>query len=551
MDSRLFFWSLGSALILSLATIKAQPLSLEAFDAAHIITGTEQLEKLGSSVSGGGDINGDGYDDFIVGAPLESYGRAIVVDGYSGQIISEFLGPQDSEVFGDQVQHGGDIDGDGYDDILVADSRARDFGGNSGKVYVFSGQTGNQIFELSCAQEDSGRCGAALAGACDFDGDSYDDFLVGALNSSGGGEVFAYSGASGSLLFSLQAEVFADQFGGAVSCSGDVDGDGISEVLVGAWGHDTAGSQAGRAYLYSGANQELLFQWTGEVDDQFGFSAALIGDTNYDGASEVLIGAPQASGRTGYAEVFSGLTGESLLQISTFELGQNLGHSVSQIGDVDLDGAADMLVGDPSYNSGQGRVYLISGSTGELLVQYTGESVESDSQDFGLSLFAAGDANADGVPDVIIGTPNNSATKVLAGRTYLFYSPPLGDVPPPPKDDQENPPEDDAGNGEKDPDETEPEKCEEAQTPEEISGLIKKHLQNMSWDEAWKLVEVVMSTQIEEFVDRGWWSRWERSAKRQLHRLEKKRERERRREERRKKREQRRSKLWDLIFWWL
>ncbi|MDA0668050.1 MAG: hypothetical protein O3A50_09780, partial [Planctomycetota bacterium] len=143
--------------------------------------------------------------------------------------------------------------------------------------------------------------GFSVSGAGDVDGDGFDDLIVGALWADPGGlteagSAFVYSGATGSLIWQFDGQASADQLGRSVSGAGDVDGDGFDDVIVGAHGADPGGlSDAGSAFVYSGATGSLIWQFDGQASsDILGISVSGAGDVDGDGFDDVIVGAPSA-----------------------------------------------------------------------------------------------------------------------------------------------------------------------------------------------------------------------------------------------------------------
>ncbi|MCH7879852.1 MAG: FG-GAP repeat protein, partial [candidate division Zixibacteria bacterium] len=277
------------------------------------------------------------------------------------------------------------------------------------------------LYELR-TNDSGGAFGVSLASGYDIDGDGYDDILVGAdgrsLGSSTGlpGKVFLYSGQTGGLIYSIANPTgdtaFASRrFGVSVDFVPDTDGDGIPDVLVGAY----AGGQdsQGKAYLFSGSDGSLRFSVEGEMDENsFGISVAGITDLNDDGFGEIIVGAPfKQSGTTfgtGDAHVYSGSTGEELY-VFQGEKGF-AGWSVAALGDVDLDGYSDFLVGEIGGiipdTSFRGSVHIVSGKTGAKIRTF-GPTPGAQIFYVGWSVSPAGDVDGDGVVDVSFTQYNN------------------------------------------------------------------------------------------------------------------------------------------------
>jgi len=337
--------------------------------------GATAFGSLGASVAGAGDVNGDGKADFIIGAPqadpggLSDAGSAYVYSysGGTGVLLYQKDGAA-SDYLGTSVAGAGDVNGDGKDDFIIGAYLASPGGrANAGSAYVYSGATGALLY-----QKDGGAAGDFLgysvAGAGDVNGDGKADFIIGAFYANPGGRndagsAYVYYGATGNLLYQYDGAAAGDLLGRSVAGAGDVNGDGKADFIIGAIYADPGGrTNAGSAYVYSGATGFLRYQEDGAAaGDLFGFSVAGAGDVYVDGIgrAEFIIGAYLADpgGRTdaGSAYLYSGNTGFALFQ-KDGAAGDRLGASVAGAGDVNGDGKADFIIGAP-YAAPGGRTY--------------------------------------------------------------------------------------------------------------------------------------------------------------------------------------------------
>ena len=390
-----------------------------------------------TSVAGAGDVNGDGFDDLVVGAPnyfqSGAQGRAYVISGVDGARIHTFSGGAQNLNFGHRVAGAGDVDNDGFADILVGDRWATAGGVNAGQAYVYSGRTGGLLYSYTGSSIGTGgdELGCAVDGVGDMNGDGYDDFAAGALGvNSGTGAAYVWSGFDGSLLYTFNGQGLGDLFGYALSRAGDVDGDGTPDVVIGAPLNQPLNN--GAAYVFSGANGGQIRAWTSFNNyERFGDSVAGGGDLNNDGFDDVLIGAPDAGfSQTGAVYPYSGRDGSRLLPFAWLSgQGQadSYGRSVAIVGDVDADGCDDFLVGadghDPVWPGKQdgGRAYLISGKSGNWIRTFDGEGA---SHRMGHWVSRAGDVNGDGQPDVLVGAHHwGPPVWSQDGRAYVFLTP--------------------------------------------------------------------------------------------------------------------------------
>lgn len=323
---------------------------------------------------------------------------------------------------GSSVAAAGDVDADGYADIIMGAG-----GGGSGEedtrafAAVYSGRTGETLFTFS---DGFTEFGASVASAGDVNGDGRPDLLVGSPRWSAGagnplsvGRAYVYSGLDGSVLRTFQGTAATDRFGASVASAGDVNMDGTPDFVFGAPGADRSGADRGRAEVYSGADGTLLWRFLGFAitdDARFGYSVASAGDVDDDGHADIVIGAPgSVTGRVdspGTVFVYSGRTGTTLWTFARGSARDEFGFSVASAGDVDADGHADIIIGSPSSDGvGTGRV-----PSGGRAVVYSGGDGHllfeffgnRPNGNLGASVAGVGDVNGDGRDDFMIGAPS-------------------------------------------------------------------------------------------------------------------------------------------------
>ena len=241
------------------------------------------------------------------------------------------------------------------------------------------GQASDVITLVSPNEQENGGFGISVAGAGDVDRDGFADLIVGGLDSpdtGGTGRGYVFSGRSGDLVLELTSpnEQPGGGFGEVVSGAGDVNGDGVPDLMVGAVFENDF---RGRVYIFNGEDGSLLWELTSpnaEEGGKFGLSVAGAGDVDQDGLADVLVGAPledpgPSPTGAGRAYVFSGRTGGLLFEFvsPTESESGDFGRSVAGAGDIDLDGFADLIVG--SFIPG--RIYVFSGQDGSLLLELT------------------------------------------------------------------------------------------------------------------------------------------------------------------------------------
>ena len=247
---------------------------------------------MGWSVCGTGDVNGDGVSDFAAGLPGElcadvrktESNDVCVFSGVDGTILLTLIGPSTAEHFGQSVAGPGDVDLDGYHDILVGSFSTFLNGecyGSRGRASLYSGRTGQQIWDIEGVGAEA-SFGTSVSGLGDVNADGYPDVLVGARGDSragvDAGSVTVVSGRDGTPLITVLGQFAGDHFGHAVSAAGDVNQDGTVDFMVGAPNSDVAHYDGGQVSIYSGQTGALLFSLVGHgPQDFFGFSVGFHG----------------------------------------------------------------------------------------------------------------------------------------------------------------------------------------------------------------------------------------------------------------------------------
>jgi hypothetical protein len=360
-------------------------------------------------------------------------------------------GGQTGSRFGASVGTAGDVNNDGYDDVIVgAPEYTIGIQGQSreGRAYVFYGAenglstTPGWIIEGSQSNE---HLGTAVGTAGDVNGDNYDDIIVGAPQYSNGetneGRVYVFLGFGGgqttSLFWSAESDHAQALFGASVGTAGDVNDDTYDDVVIGAPYYNDGESDVGAAFVFYGSTDVLsvtsVITCGGCTDAHFGTSVGTAGDVNGDGYDDVIVGAPAYSntvGSVGAAFVFDG-SASGLIITPTWMFEGNqvnayFGISVGTAGDMNGDAYDDVVIGEYKYwgdKKEQGAIYVFCGS-GSGLDQIACGAGQGDKHEtwFGYSTGTAGDVNGDDCDDVIVGAPEYMRdNKTKYGRTVVYH----------------------------------------------------------------------------------------------------------------------------------
>lgn len=359
---------------------------------------------MGYAVSGIGDIDNDGRDDFVVGLPgYSNVGQARVYSGDSGALLATWFNGNYYE-FGIAVDSAGDVDGDGVPDVIVS---ARDIHPDTFDSYlsVWSGATLTKI----CSEFMGSKQTIAVTGRGDVDGDGLDEV-------AGGLAYYSIVWLLGSPCDFASQLTSSGEFGYSIDGLSDVDGDAVPDLVVGAPGVGNFGI----ASVRSGATGTQLYFIRGlSMGDRLGTSVAGLGDLDGDGVTEIAAGADQSiNGQAGYVLVCSGVDGHVLYQLLGSLPKDRFGGSVAGAGDFNGDGVPDIAVGaTQQFQPAPGYATLYSGADGSVLRHWVGDA---DGDAFGYAVDAAGDVDGNGFNDLIVGAPYNDTAGLDAGTATIF-----------------------------------------------------------------------------------------------------------------------------------
>ncbi|HEX5071672.1 MAG TPA: integrin alpha, partial [Gemmatimonadaceae bacterium] len=461
--------------------ILIDPLLQETADA--LVQGEQPLAQLGSSVASAGDVNGDGYADVIVGAPSfdsgsVNEGAALIFHGGPDGIPdagplsaqTQLEGNQPSAVLGDSVASAGDVNGDGYADVIVG-APGYDHGQlDEGMAVVFLGSAsgvadGNPTSAHAQLESDQvgAQFGSSVASAGDVNGDGYADVIVGDPlydnnNALSAGAAFVFLGSASGVADGNPASAHASltsastdsRLGTSVASAGDVNGDGYDDLIVSAPRINSTWTGEGFVLIYMGSAQGVRsgglsvaasILRSDQLNAHIGDSVASAGDVNGDGYADVIVGASSYDFAnltdTGAAFVFLG-SASGVVSIGTpsnahaklwgNQTGGALGQSVASAGDVNGDGYADVIGGAYGYDNPtdyEGSAFVYLGSENGLpsgTPNHAFAQLESDQAAafFGWSVASAGDVNGDGYDDVIVGAPNFDDGENAEGAAFVF-----------------------------------------------------------------------------------------------------------------------------------
>ena len=394
------------------------------FQLLHEHLGSIDNGSYGQSTAGIADVNGDGVDDYLVGASGDNSGgdKSGVVElrsGATGDLLRSWPGTEGA-VLGTAVAALPDLNGDGLEEVLAGAPGGSVLFEGGGGVYVFSPTSDVPLFVYH-GEGELERMGQSVAALGDVNGDGTPDYAAGGPKASTNGfnigTVRIFSGLDGSVLLRRDGPAEAVQFGVSVAALDDIDADGLADVAVGSWGDFDAGPSAGAVYALSGADASTLWKALGkQEDDHFGVSMVTVHDVDGDGLRDLIAGAPEstpgATTQAGTARVCSGADGSEITTLEGLSPSERLGQSCGLAADLNDDGVREWLLGAPFYLNSRGRFHVFDGATFARLDTVEGPPTVGF---FGFAIDGAGDFDADGIGEILVGAPSEIVQGDLVG----------------------------------------------------------------------------------------------------------------------------------------
>lgn len=396
------------------------------------IVGKYTSDRAGTAIAGLGDVDGDGVPDLAIGVPGDSsiwpvlgHGSVLVASGKTGKTIHYLIAPAPSVDYGNTVAAAGDLDLDGFVDILVGTPSNTVTSYENGSAYAYSGSTGSLLFQRDgTAMFD--RLGRAIVGIGDVNQDGTDDVAIGVPGSDAVqidfGAVLLVRGQDGATIATIGGLSGNSDFGIAIAGPGDTDGDGIPEILISAPRESPLAPNGGAVRLFAGKDLSIRQAWFGGVmNEVLGISLHKIPDLDGDGRMDAIMGSYGGVMQPGRVQVCSTANGAALVDLTGATAGSLFGLSCGPLADQDGDGRPEILAGAPLADGGgfkSGSAFVLSTSGGGKTVSEVSDFAPS--QMFGFAIADLGDIDLDGRSDYAVGQPGFDSVFSGAGRVIVY-----------------------------------------------------------------------------------------------------------------------------------
>ncbi len=375
----------------------------------HDFVGETDREHFGECAATAGDVDGDSVPDVLIAGSgdgtFDVDSRVVIHSGLDWSKLYEYVGGPDQ--YGWANAGLGDVNGDGKGEFLIHDRWVRN-------ITTYSGATGLPLYSVTWDYVFPGIPALAVIG--DVNGDGASDFTVGEITSS---KVTTFSGATGANLWSVTGAP-STGFGSTIHGGEDVDADGFPDLVVGVAGDSAAGHYAGAVRVYSGPTGFLVQEILGSSAEQaLGSRVLSIHDLDSDGHAEIVAGYRFGTDRF---KVFSGATSASLYEVDFGEFGYpGYADELAGVGDVDGNGSADFVV---ALGDATGRAVVFSGKDGRSMQIFSGGDGTGGGGDrLGVDVDGVGDIDLDGTPDLIIGADGRDDAGFSSGGATIWSVP--------------------------------------------------------------------------------------------------------------------------------
>ena len=401
---------------------------LFAQDSLYLV-GTVQGEFSGKQIMNvhrTGDINGDGFDDFIISFPEANYCN-IYLGSNNFDLVPDIVlnNPNNIHDFGFSLGDAGDVNNDGYDDFIVQGKYNPQF--YVGKVFLYLGgeNFNNEPFNSFNDHFIQDALGASISSG-DINGDGYSDYIIGNPYNwtNGRGRAYLFLGKETLIdtpFVTFISDSLEDLYGSSVSMNGDINGDGFNDLLICVPYWDGGGNDTAKCFIYFGGDS-IANNYNYQFDIGFSERIKIIGDVNNDGYDDFLISEGSINPRLYFGS--SNFTADSLLEFSAYKKNDNFGFGFGGIGDINNDGYSDFAINIKNFINSQNKmvgklnIYLGS-SVVDTIPDFTLEG-ETKWGYFGKEVGRLGDINGDGYEEFFVFAPFYPNSDNPTGKVYIY-----------------------------------------------------------------------------------------------------------------------------------